>query len=307
MKFKLIGFYIYPDFNESNYFKPYLLETDEIIEDTKEADVIFIGNQVFPNELMDFIDIINTKPTVKKIMYIGEPIRKLPHCEFSKVIYNNHLYDAIFGCIENNPAKREIKYPLYRFLNNLELSESLFNETNQYVKETNPFDKKYCTLIARHDMGNTRFPIYQIMNQIAQIDCPSALLNNMPNSYLEEKGLIPFLKEYLFNICFENFNNSHKGYITEKLMNACLAGTIPIYNGELDELDEQIFNKKRILFVDKNNYDLFIKEFLDLLNNPNKLLEFYKQDVFMSNAYKILEELDNQYKKYIWGFIRDEN
>ncbi|MUK26524.1 glycosyltransferase family 10 domain-containing protein [Aliivibrio fischeri] len=55
-----------------------------------------------------------------------------------------------------------------------------------------------------------------------------------PKSY---KGIIerkkPVLEEYMFSICFEN-RYGDRGYITEKIFDAMLAGCIPIYLGAID-------------------------------------------------------------------------
>ena len=48
----------------------------------------------------------------------------------------------------------------------------------------------------------------------------------------------------------ENYDNdTYNGYITEKLMDCCLGGAIPIYAGWFDEYDAQIFNKTELYFI----------------------------------------------------------
>jgi hypothetical protein len=97
-----------------------------------------------------------------------------------------------------------------------------------------------------------------------------------------------YIKHFIFNICPENFGASHSGYITEKLMNACLGGAIPIYYGDLDKLDERIFNKARILFVNPNNLMGLYNSLKELMSDSTKLVAFYKQDVFMHGAYEVM-------------------
>jgi hypothetical protein len=71
-------------------------------------------------------------------------------------------------------------------------------------------------------------------------------------------------------------------------MNACLGGAIPIYYGDLDKLDERVFNKNRILFVDPNKLMGLYNAVKELLSDSTKLVEFYKQDVFMPGAYEVM-------------------
>lgn len=54
---------------------------------------------------------------------------------------------------------------------------------------------------------------------------------------------------YRFALVLENHN--HDGYVTEKILNAFLAGSIPIYYGSRKVLD--IFNPKAFIFYDRHN------------------------------------------------------
>jgi hypothetical protein len=71
-------------------------------------------------------------------------------------------------------------------------------------------------------------------------------------------------------------------------MNACLGGAIPIYYGELDEIDRRIFNADRIIFVDPSNLISLYNTVKELVNDPIKLMDFYSQDVFMHDAYEVM-------------------
>lgn len=70
-------------------------------------------------------------------------------------------------------------------------------------------------------------------------------MNNM-GRILEgnEKTKIDIQSDYLFTLCFEN--EYREGYITEKLLHALVANTIPIYYGSKEALS--IFNDERIIF-----------------------------------------------------------
>ena len=85
------------------------------------------------------------------------------------------------------------------------------------------------------------------------------------------------IRKFKFNICPENYSTSIKGYITmnlskqswdkelfsgtlveentEKIMNCCLVGAIPIYFGSFNDIYSKIFNKNRILFYNPDDID----------------------------------------------------
>lgn len=155
------------------------------------------------------------------------------------------------------------------------------------VKNIDYSNKKFCCLINRHDNGNTRKIIYENLSKLKNIDCPGLLYNN----YKDPKGFDfdkeEFMKNYLFNICPENFKTSVDGYITEKLWHSCICGCIPIYYGKLDEIDFKIFNKNRIILFDPEDKISIINATLKvkiLLEHKDLLDFFYKQPPFCVEA-----------------------
>jgi hypothetical protein len=248
----------------------------------------FISGPFINNENYD---IIKNKNCIK-ILYITEPIEINSPYSLCYDLYKNNIFNIIIGCVENN--LNSIKYPLY--INNvIHLEKNIFNDINNYVKICS-LDKKFCTLINTHDIWNTRTPIYNKLINIANIDCPSILFNNCSNEELNNIGNKEFIKKFLFNICSENTLTNIPGYITEKLMNCCQGGAIPIYCGWFDETDEKIFNRNRILFYDPNNEEsinnIYIK-IKELMEDNNKLNDFYRMDVFMESAYDTCQIMYN--------------
>ena len=81
-----------------------------------------------------------------------------------------------------------------------------------------------------------------------QVLCPSHVMNNVPTpDYMREgeftTGLIRYLSECKFFICFENTLSSRQDpsgmkYVTQKILCSFIAGSIPIYSGyrEIAEL-----------------------------------------------------------------------
>jgi hypothetical protein len=128
------------------------------------------------------------------------------------------------------------------------------------------------------------------------IECPSKLFNNCSNEELEKLGNINYINQFKFNICSENTQTDLPGYITEKLLLCCLGGAIPIYLGYFDEIDEKVFNKKRILFYNKDTVLEVRDKIVNLLENPEEFNTFYNQPPFCETAYDTLLSLENDFQ-----------
>jgi len=288
LKYSLFSFALRFNYNDNiftnKYCKQHLLTFNY-----DEADFIIYGP--FINE-KSYELIKNFK--CKKIFYINEPI-EIYNYEYAYKLYKDNEFNIICGCINNDIINNKYKHPIY--LPKLDLNnENIFNNINNYVKNIDILSKKFCCLINTHDRKNTRTAMYNYLKEIDNIVCPSTLFNNCSNEELNRIGNFEYLKQFKFNICAENCLTNIKGYITEKLMNCCMGGAIPIYCGPIDEIDEQIFNRNRILFYnhDDENSIIQVKNIvISLLNNQKQLYDFYIQDVFCPNAYNIAKELDN--------------
>jgi hypothetical protein len=220
--------------------------------------------------------------------YITEPVEyTIFHCID---LFRKKKFKGIFGCVPMEPDNNSFKFPLYlNYFNYTNLDT--YTNTNLNSKNINLEllnTKKFCTLIASHDHGKTRKPIFDIISEINHIDSPGRFANNMSNEYLNSIGNIKFINEYIFHICPINFYcREIKGYNVEKLLNCCLGGAIPIYYGEIDDIDQKIFNINRIIFFDPTN-PKSLKETHDkikeLWENKTKLLEFYQQQIFMDTS-----------------------
>jgi hypothetical protein len=111
------------------------------------------------------------------------------------------------------------------------------------------------------------------------------------NHYLGDK--FELLKNYKFNIAFEN--TIYPGYVTEKLLEAKVAGCIPIYWGTDASCD---FNENCIIRYKNNPTELF-KEVDFLYTNKNELIKKINEPLFIDNKYPTLD-LPMSYLKIIF-------
>ena len=123
--------------------------------------------------------------------------------------------------------------------------------TNNYYKDT-----------------KIRYNFYKLLDSKRKVDRPTD--NNRRNGNLFD-GAINLHKPYRFNIAFEN--SIKKGWITEKILNAFLAGCIPIYRG--DDYIYKFFNKKAI--INANDFDSMesLSDYVIKVDNDKELYESY--------------------------------
>ena len=117
------------------------------------------------------------------------------------------------------------------------------------------------------------------------------------------------LISYDYSICLENF--THDGCLSEKLTDAILCWTIPIYLGNKERTKEYIPEKSYIL-IDLNEEETFNKinkiinlkpteeELVDLKIARNLILDKYN---IWENIYMIINHKDKYLKDYIYKYI----
>jgi hypothetical protein len=252
---------------------------DKIVFDIRESNALVIGNFVQDADMPIIIDYKGPK-----ILYVGEPIGKFKFTRLFDDIFFKNIYDYAIGSIANKPGKW-IKYPIY--YNKV----IRFKEANAFISTSKLETKQLCTLISRHDYGNTRLPILIELTKFMHVVCPGKLANNCSSEEVDRVGTQEYIKQFIFHICSENFGEWHPGYITEKLMNCCLGGAIPLYFGKLDDIDQRIFNKDRILFLNEENAAEVAGRVLNMCKNRQLLESFYRQPAFKDTAEEALKEI----------------
>jgi len=219
-------------------------------------------------------------------LFITEPIANAPGYEEVYKAYRKGRFKGHIGCVSNGYGN--IKAPLYALDHNFEIKKPLVNKRD-----------KFCALLNRHDDGRTRTEMYNRLSKIGHIECAGDLFRNI-NINIDshnKKEKIEYLSQFKFVLCPENWDyNNIDGYITEKLMDACLAGCIPIYAGWFDDIDARIFNNNRIIrFKSRSNSTMD-----RAINEVKIMLEHYDTiqllNPFMKHAQ---DELDLMKLKFI--------
>lgn len=174
---------------------------------------------------------------------------------------------------------RYLRVPLYELFQYKEKYKMLLNNEGAINKEKSAF----CSFVVSNDQGmKERALMIELLNRYKTVDSGGRYKNNVGEPV---KDKFAFDQKHKFSICFENC--SHRGYTTEKIVEAFAAGCIPIYYGNPDIGEE--FNTKA--FVNIHDYD-------SLEDAVNRIIEIDQND-----------ELYNEIKTepIITGARKDDN
>ena len=192
--------------------------------------------------------------------------------------YNNSIKIAIFteniipdfievdyaiGHYHINYLDRYFKYNIFfwRDINNF------YTSRNKALNS--PKRLKFCAALISNNISTDGFRL-EFINELSKykkVDMGGAIGNNIRESINDK---IKFFSSYKFSIAMENSNGD--GYISEKIVDSFLAGTIPIYYGDY-MVDEYINPKTYILIKGEKDLNKKIEYIKEIDNND----ELYKK------------------------------
>ncbi|MDL0081494.1 glycosyltransferase family 10 [Helicobacter sp. XJK30-2] len=182
-----------------------LQEHFTIILDSKAPQYLFYS--VFGSE--------HIKYDCVRIFYTGENITP-----------NFNICDYAIGFDHLHFLDRYLRYPLYLFY---EQDTQRASNKHKGVDETLLASKKrFCNFVVSNGNADPyREQVFYALNAYKKVDSGGRYLNNI-GQRVQDK--FAFQKQCRFSLCFEN--SSTPGYLTEKLIQAAAAQTIPIYWGD---------------------------------------------------------------------------
>lgn len=163
--------------------------------------------------------------------------------------------------------------------------------------------KKFCSFVARNPRCERRNLYFDALQNYQRVDAGGPLFNNLGRVVGGGvRGKIAFLDSYKFNLCFEN--SSHPGYVTEKLLEALCARTVPIYWGSPTvALD---FNPKAFLnWHDYQDDEAFLRAIVALDQDDDAYREMYLQPLFPDDRPTAYFDVDRLLDWFERGVARD--
>ena len=236
--------------------------------------------QIFQN-----VEVVDPKKAETLIFSVfGQENKKLRYKFKKKIFFSGEPWDTSKYSFDNSLTyepdnETNFQLPFWMFyidwfnlnknndFDNWLIPESYLNVNNKFsLKSKN----KFCSFVFSR-MSNHRENILEILKRIDSVDSFGNLWGETPNNKKLKNGQyykIDTISDYKFNIAFEN--TIKNGYVTEKLLQARIAGCIPIYSG--DESVEKVFNKHGFLNVTgMTNDDIF-----DEVSSINSNIKRYK-------------------------------
>ena len=275
-----------------NFFITILSEDFEIIRDDANPDYLIFGDRNFGNNNVNY----NDRRCIK-IFYTGENERPNNyHCN----------YAISFDHVDNEQQYRLPLYVIYDFDNqhrDVNNTKTVDRDPSDLIKK---FKDKFCSFVVKNGACEKRNYFFQRLNEYKRVDSAGPLFNNM--GYILQRGdgaveaKMRFLNDYKFNLCFEN--SSYAGYTTEKLYEAYMFGTVPIYWGS--PTIECDFNSKAFLnWHDYQDDDAFIEAIIEVDTKPELYEAMYLEPLFKNwkepyNKYMDMERFRSWFKKNVY-------
>lgn len=160
----------------------------------------------------------------------------------------------------------------------------LFNLTNKNFSEIrqkvihSPMRTKFCAGVISNTGWTDGFRrlFYKELNKYKEIGMGGLYHNNVGGPV---RNKIKFLTNYKFSLAMEN--TKADGYITEKIIDAFLAGNIPIYYGNY--MIEEYINPKAFILI-KGEEDMMEKiEYIKKIDNDDKLYKSILREKVLIN------------------------
>ena len=257
----------WPEWQDENFLLPILKKRWDVKIDHNRPDVIF--HSIFGRKEASL-------RREKKILFLGENWRPSG-------------FNTDFSISFDPNSETNYRMPLWQafILLHPSIKDRLFNRVRH-----DHFDR-FCSFIVSNPGNSFRNSFYWSLLEYKQVHSYGRFLTNDTGLQVASKGKYwrdakaLFFSEWKhkFSIAFEN--NSYPGYCTEKLMDAFLAGSLPLYWG--DPKVGQDWNSKAFINVSRMS-GRPAEWIANLDKDPPLFQALYDQPVFLDDQKKRLEE-----------------
>jgi len=233
--------------------------TYQIVDEDQVADICIVGTQHTDNSLLRaneyniFLSVENFSVGRTHYQHFNK-FSRLDNPLISTYIYNDipHPTDNIIPSI----------YARVNYFNSI---YSQFESIRNLV----PFEqKKFCLFTSRNGLNSNKQLVINQLSQLGSIDFLDKYDDILKSkSCYNSSELIQIYSQYKFIICFEN--SKTEGYITEKIFNVFLSGSVAVYDGAPNitdyivpgsfiQYDENIVRKVGMLVSNKVLYNAIV-------------------------------------------------
>lgn len=181
---------------------------------------------------------------------------------------------------------RYIRFPLYLFYSGSVKAAELRPESILALDVQSLVNRKFCNfLVSNGTESDFRTQFYLMLSQYRGVDSGGKYLNSIGQPVRDKSA---WQNEYKFSLCFENSSTS--GYLTEKLIQAYAANTIPIYWGNPDAFGSLHegkggINPEAVIWVDPIYPEKGLNQIRELDANPSLYFEMLKKPLFVDDGH----------------------
>ncbi len=219
-----------------------------------------------------------------------------------RIMYSGENYCPDFNLIDYGIGLDQISFGDRYFRHTPVFSKELAEKSRDYGTEILQKKTLFANFIHSHESEHAiRGDFFKKLCEYKQVSSAGTYLNNMPNgetvAYLSEEKR-EFQSKCKFTLCFES--TSHLDFCTEKLADAFLADTIPIYYGDPNVC--QIFNSKAFINVaDYDSFESAIERISELDNDDEKYLSMLREPIYAEKD--LVSKHDEAFKNWLYAIF----
>jgi hypothetical protein len=205
-----------------------------------------------------------------RVWWTGEP--REPHSQ---------IFDLYFGFRPTTPllGSKWHRYPFWILAIDWWDKASTSHVERLLAPRVPSERSQFCNFIYSRD-ASIRAEFFLRLNEVRHVGSFGRVLNNegaLPDSW---EAKMEVLRQSTFTIAFEN--TIAPGYVTEKLVQPLLAGSIPIYWGAREALSD--FNPDAFIAADNfSNMDDLVRHVVGVTNSPETLSAMASAPAFSGN------------------------
>ena len=251
----------------------------------KENNLLFVDNEENPDFLLyDIVGKENLNPkynnSIKIAYYTQNSIPDLNQADFA------------LGQAHIMYLDRYLKINYFIYVLNKIQSYDIEKIRHEAIKNKR---KYFCAAVISNQESSSYFRLNFIkeLNNYKKVHMGGRAFNNI-GRIVDDK--IKFLSSYKFSLSMENSEGD--GYVSEKIIDSFLAGTIPIYYG--DYMVDEYINPKSFILI-KGEQDLKRKiEYIKKIDSDDELYHrLLNEKIFQENYQKIIEENSEEKVKFL--------
>lgn len=255
IKVKFVDFWASFD-PDNNYFTNALKGKIEV-EISNDPEILFFS----------YFGTSHLQYTCHKIQFLGENVA--PDFRIAD-------YAISFDYLQE---PNHLRLPLYVLLfdGNKNLANFLQQKTAAAIDELVKEKTGFCSFVVSSKDTESRIDFFHHLSAYKKVDSGGSVLNNVGGRVPDK---LAFIRMYKFNIAFENA--TYPGYVTEKLVEAKEANTVPVYWGN-PRIAEEMNPKSFINYHDYNSTKALLNRVIEVDNNEALYKEYLREPLFYNN------------------------